>query len=201
MTIRALLLISFVSLCPQSITAQPLDSLRHLLEGINDTGLSYRRHVMKTIQKYGASSSQMDSLNNLIIHFDKESLVTVTAIIEKYGWLGKSQVGYNGNKAIFFTIQHSEIKYMDKYLPLLKKSARQGESDKGDVALMIDRIRVSYNKPQLYGTQYTYNEKEGKYNIYPIKDIKHVNKRRKSVGLNPLEESFEAGNYTILQKY
>ncbi|MEO6540026.1 MAG: DUF6624 domain-containing protein, partial [Ferruginibacter sp.] len=42
-------------------------------------------------------------------------------------------------------------------------------------------------KEQIYGSQVKMND-AGKYEFFPIKDERNVNKRRASVGLQPLEE-------------
>ena len=52
---------------------------------------------------------------------------------------------------------------------------------------MTDRIAVFENKPQLYGTQFDWDEK-GELSPNLIDDLKKVNQRRKSIGLNSIEE-------------
>ena len=43
-------------------------------------------------------------------------------------------------------------------------------------------------KKQIYGTQLTWNEKTGRYELYPIEDEEHVDLLRASVGLQPIAE-------------
>jgi hypothetical protein len=55
------------------------------------------------------------------------------------------------------------------------------------LALLEDRILTNQGKEQIYGSQVRTND-AGKYEFYPIMDETNVNKRRASVGLQPLEE-------------
>jgi len=77
----------------------------------------------------------------------------------------------------------------EKYLPLLKKAASKEDARPADVAMLEDRVLVKRGKKQVYGTQLRSGpETGGKLVLEPIKDEKHVDKRRASVGLMPLKE-------------
>ena len=128
----------------------------------------------------------MDSLNALILHFDSTSLITVSDIIEKYGWPGTSQVGEKANGALYLTIQHAQDNSLrEKYFPFLQASAKSGESRLADVATMKDRILVDKGKRQLYGTQYKHID--GQRVLLPTRNMNGLHKRRKKVGLEELK--------------
>ncbi len=48
-------------------------------------------------------------------------------VIEEYGYPGKSLVGPSNMGTAFLVIQHSNQEVQEKYLPLLKQAADDGE--------------------------------------------------------------------------
>ncbi|MCU0390905.1 MAG: hypothetical protein MUE81_07290 [Thermoflexibacter sp.] len=164
------------------------DSLKRELEIIYLADQAPRRVVNQIVQKYGFDSPQLDSLNRLIRQTDSLNQVKVMSIIDRYGWLGKSQVGDLGNQTLFLVIQHAALTIQERYLPLLKNSVNIDESNAYDLVLMEDRILVSQGKKQLYGSQVRRNPQTNLYEVLPIEDEKNVDKRRKKIGLESLAE-------------
>jgi hypothetical protein len=110
----------------------------------------------------------------------------MSQIIDKYRWPTISKFGSQAAQYSFLIIQHADLATQKKYFPLLEKAARQGEASLANVAMMKDRILVREGKAQLYGTQLS-----GMNNLlmlYPIEDEANVDKRRKEMGLEPLDE-------------
>jgi len=141
---------------------------------------------MPIVKEFGFDSRQMDSLNSKISEFDSISLHFVIAIIDQYGWLGKKKIGNTGNQALFLVIQHAPNNATrKKYFPLLEQSAKEGLSERSDMATMKDRILVQDGQPQIYGTQS--RMVNGKLDPFPIADPDGVNKRRRKVGLNKMK--------------
>ncbi|HKR07365.1 MAG TPA: DUF6624 domain-containing protein [Bacteroidia bacterium] len=124
---------------------------------------------------------------SFINYIDSCNLVQVEALINKYGWLGKSFVGGRGNQAVFLVIQHADLATQKKYFPLLEQSVAEGESRASDMAMLQDRIMMREGKNQIYGSQVVFS-KTGEQVFYPIEDEKNVNLRREKVGLQPIEE-------------
>ena len=58
------------------------------------------------------------------------------------------------------------------------------------MAYLTDRIAVFENKPQRYGTQFDWDQ-NGELSPNRFDDLEKVNKRRKSIGLNSIEEQTE----------
>jgi hypothetical protein len=125
---------------------------------------------------------------NYVRQIDSSNLVQIEALINKYGWLGKSFVGSGGNTALFAVIQHADPDVQEKYFPLLQRSVADGESNAYDMAMMQDRILMRREKKQVYGSQVVQNKTTGAWEFYPIEDEKNVNARRSKVGLPPIEE-------------
>src|SRR5690606_31454047 len=107
---------------------------------------------------------------------------------------GKTLVGEQLSHAAFLVLQHADLESQEKYLPLLKDAAEQGELRKSYLPLMIDRIRVKKDQPQLYGTQFFYNEK-GEIDFFPIEEKEGLVKRRVEMGLETFDDYLKRIGY------
>lgn len=118
-------------------------------------------------------------------HIDSSNLVFIENIFKQYGYPGKSLVGQKTNEVAWYVIQHSpKIK---QYFFVIKEAAKKKELPFKLVAMMEDRLLMEQGKEQIYGTQGTCRQiKNGQKEcfIWPIKDPKNVNKRRKEAGLD-----------------
>lgn len=147
-----------------------------------------RKNYQTIFKQYGWKSTQMDSLWKRINYFDSINLIKVKNIIDTYGWLGQDEVGQQGASTIFLVIQHSDSLTQLKYVPKMREAVKNGKAQPQNLALLEDRILTNQGKPQIYGSQVRLNEKTGKNEFFPIMDEPNVNKRRASVGLQPLED-------------
>jgi len=111
------------------------------------------------------------------------------AIIERYGWPGKSLVGEEGADAAWLILQHAigRPELLRKCLPHLKGAAKRGEADPAHAAYLEDRICFFERRPQHYGTQFDWDE-EGNLSPWLLEDPEKVDENRSSVGLEPLAE-------------
>ena len=179
--ISLLCLIVLFSFSPE-ISAQSFDLAKRKLEHYAIQSIKLRSQVYKTIEEHGMESAEMDSLDQRIANLDSLTLREIDFYLNEYGWLGKSLVGAEANQALFLLIQHAGDPEVRKvYLPLLKKSVDEGESNAADWATMLDRVLVDQGLPQKYGTQYRIQD--GKKVYFPIEEEENLNKRRRSVGL------------------
>jgi hypothetical protein len=165
----------------------------YALAGEND----YRRPLDTVIQKYGANSPQVDSLEDNMAKADSLNLILVRSILDKYGWLGPDIIGGNGSSTLFAVIQHADLApgVQEKYLPYLRRAVEKGDADPSDLALLEDRILVGQHKPQLYGSQIKTND-QGVSAPFPIADSSHVDSRRAKMGLGPLKYYVQLFNPT-----
>ncbi len=118
---------------------------------------------------------------------DSLCLIKAEAIIQQYGYPGKSLVGESRQDVIWLIIQHAPLEKQEKYLPLIETAAQKGDLQKSAWAMLLDRIRMDKGQPQVYGSQLVYDEAKG-WKFHEIEDEANVNKRRAEVGLGPLEE-------------
>jgi len=119
---------------------------------------------------------------------DRENLIKVVSLIEKCGMPNLDNVEPEQMSTIWLVFQHSDNYHRKKYLPILKKSAENGDIRKSQIALLEDRILMMDGKPQIYGSQITRNSESGEWMIYDLNEPESVDKRRAEVGLKPLNE-------------
>ena len=109
------------------------------------------------------------------------------AIIAVHGWPGAALVGIDGASAAWRILQHAigEPALLRACLPLLEAC---NDVDPGQVAMLVDRIRVFEGRPQLYGTQFDWSD-DGPWMapMGEVEDPAAVDERRKAVGLPPIE--------------
>jgi hypothetical protein len=113
-------------------------------------------------------------------------------IINEIGYPTTDKVGKEASEAAWLVIQHSigQPQFMKSCMELLKNAVSENKADRKNLAYLTDRIAVFEGNPQLYGTQFDW-DKNGELKPNLFDDLKKVNQRRKSIGLNTLEEQTE----------
>ena len=176
----------------------PQDSiLKNNLETIRMKDQVFRLILPEIEMIFGKDSEELNYIWELMHSQDSINELAVGNIIEEYGWLGENRVGTMANQSLWLVIQHAPLETQDKYLPYLQESVELGESEGWYLAFLEDRILMRKGEKQIYGSQSTFNKETGKFHIYPIKDHKNVNERRKNIGLEPLEEYAEKNGYVL----
>jgi len=151
----------------------------------------YRGRIASLDKLKSLSGSDADTLQSLWgkqTPLDSSILTRLEQIIEQYGWPTLSAVGQAGSSSAWMIIQHADLPVQEKYFPLMLEQAERGELLWRNLALTVDRIRVRKGEPQVYGSHPRRNPDTMEWEVYPIEDEMNVNKRRKEVGLGPLEE-------------
>jgi len=162
--------------------------LKEKLDGVFVKDQMLRGLYRSAEEKYGRGSAEIKYFCKLIASEDKANAIEILKIIEERGWVGISLVGEKANNTLWLVVQHAGLDIQKKYLPLLKESVKKGESTGNQLALLEDRILMREGKPQIYGSQITQNMKTGKMEVYKVEEPEYVNKRRKEVGLGPIED-------------
>lgn len=162
--------------------------LKAQLENIYVRDQTLRQLYTEAEEKFGGGSDEMNYFWQLVSDQDSINELEVVKILEERGWVGRSQVGGQANMALWLVIQHAPLEVQEKYLPLLKKSVLEGESQGSHLAMLEDRILMFNQKPQTYGSQIVTDDITGKMKVYEIREPEYVNQRRKEVGLGPIED-------------
>ena len=158
------------------------------LDSIRIDDQIYRSQIEKVKSAFGMESTQMKDLVTLINRQDSINLIKVEQIVKSNGWMGKEQVGDNGNTTLFLVIQHADLASQLRYLPIIEAAARNGKVKSASLALLQDRVLMRQGKKQLYGSQLNTNRYTGKYYVYEMEDPSNVDKRRFDVGLPPMKQ-------------
>ena len=113
-------------------------------------------------------------------------------ILDQHGWPGVPQVGAAGAAAAWLIAQHAiaQPAFLRRVLNLLKPAAERGDVPAVQVAMLEDRIRSFEGRPQLYGTQFDWDE-QGRMSPLPFDDAARVDARRREIGLEPLAEAVQ----------
>ena len=140
----------------------------------------------------GASRERVEmEVWNLQRTIDLSNLLFIETVFKKYGYPGKTLVDTPTNEVAWYVIQHSEK--IPQYFEMIKKAGIKKELPFTLVAMMEDRYLMNRHKEQIYGTQVTCRQAKTGINecfIWPIKDAKNVNERRKTAGFkSTVEES------------
>ncbi len=114
---------------------------------------------------------------------------TLQQIMDQIGYPTVAKVGEEASQAAWLIIQHAigQPAFMKKSAELLEQAVAAKEANPIALAYLSDRIAVFEGKPQLYGTQFDWDE-QGELNPNPVDDVHKVNHRRDALGLNTLEE-------------
>jgi hypothetical protein len=145
-----------------------------------------RMKIDSIVRHYGPTSPQLHDLWKRINHYDSMNLAKVRNILDNYGWPGVDTIGPEGSTAIFLVIQHAQLETQEKYVPLMRKAVARGVAPAHDLAMLEDRILTRMGKRQRYGSQIGFDSVYNKYYVLPLEDPDNVDKRRISVGLQPL---------------
>jgi hypothetical protein len=156
--------------------------LRQTLLRMEEEDERVRAELAATGELFAGYASRMEEVHRRNAH-------ALAAIIEQHGWPGKSLVGEDGAHAAWLVLQHA-IGFPElqrKSLPMLWEAIARGEIEPAHAAYLEDRIRYFERRPQLYGTQFDWNE-DGVLVPWQIEEPERVDELRRSVGLEPLAE-------------
>lgn len=115
-------------------------------------------------------------------------------VFEKYGFVGFDLVGEEGSQNFWLMVQHSDKNpnFQKEVLQKMKIEVGKGNADPSSYGMLVDRVKLNTGSKQVFGTQVTYNMETGQAYPKSLEDSLHVNQRRKSIGLEPLEEYLNA---------
>ena len=152
---------------------------------LQNDDLALRDKLVQNGQLFDGYNKEMEALHN-------RHAEILNNIIDKIGYPTVEKVGREANEAAWLVIQHSigQPEFMKKCAVLLEKAVAENQADAKQLAYLTDRITGFEGEAQLYGTQFDWDA-GGEMSPKPFDDIEKVNRRRKTVGLNTLEEQTE----------
>ncbi|MCC2956678.1 hypothetical protein LK542_13755 [Massilia sp. IC2-477] len=132
-------------------------------------------------RKASVDPAEKERIENAILATDEKNQAELDRLIDRCGWPGRLD-NKRAARSAFFIIQHAELPYQLKYLPVIQAANRRGEISNEYLAWLVDRTLVRQGKPQRYGTESDF----GSGKLAPVEDGKSLNKRRRAIGLPPL---------------
>lgn len=129
-----------------------------------------------------------EELWTVVQDIDNQNTQKLKTIVSQYGWPGFSLVGLNGASAMWLLVQHQDqhIDFQKQCLELLKMAVDKHEAAPQSLAYLTDRVNMNTGESQIYGTQWI--QKDGKFCLYPVENIEHLDERRLQMGLNTIDE-------------
>jgi len=147
-----------------------------------------RGEFAKIYRDKGPGNKEFDSINKLMGYKDSINLIKVIKILDEKGWVGKNVVGSQANQTLFLVIQHSDLKYQQKYLPMMRDAVKKGNANPSSLALLEDRVSLREGRKQIYGSQIGRDKETKMYYVSSLEDPDNVDVRRANVGLQPIAE-------------
>ncbi|MGQ8338973.1 DUF6624 domain-containing protein [Sunxiuqinia sp. A32] len=149
---------------------------------LKNADLEYRKMLIENGQLGKGYDEEMAKIHT-------ENTKILNEIIDTIGYPTTGKVGKEASESAWMVIQHSiaQPDFMRKCAELLKNAVAENKADQKNLAYLTDRIAVFEDKPQLYGTQFDWDI-NGELTPNHFDDLTKVNQRRKSIGLNSLEE-------------
>jgi len=141
------------------------------------------------VRNLGSGSPVVTALRRMQALQNEKNLAELEALLDSKGWPEKSQVGSDASEAAFYVLQHANTAAQKKYIKLFEEACIKNEGNWQQYALLFDRMRITQNLPQKYGTHAILdNRTTGELILYPLEDENRVDEWRKEKGLEPLNE-------------
>ena len=150
--------------------------IRHELMSVQQAYIAEQRtELIDSIVMLVAEQDRADSLNR----------VAVDSLLQN-GW--PEGLSEHSNRTIWLIIDHADVEYQERYLPLIEQQAVRGTISPSDYATLLDRVNVRRQRPQRFGTQTGYKQRDDEVFtfVYPIEDIDALDSLRLSVGLDSM---------------
>lgn len=142
------------------------------------------------IKKYNVSEKELIALDDYKTHVDIENQKKLKEIISQHGFPTKKLVGKDGMEAVFHIIQHAgnDQEWQAARLQEVENAVKIGDMEMKNYVYLYDRIKLHANLPQRWGTQFsTVKKKENLVILHTVEDTENLDKRRKEVGLEPID--------------
>ena len=149
------------------------------------------RHELMRVQRAFIAEQRAELVDSIVMLVEEEertdslNRVVVDSLLQN-GW--PEGLSEQSNQTIWLIIDHGDVEYQERYLPLIEQQAMRGTISPSDYATLLDRVNVRRQRPQRFGTQTGYKQRDGEVFtfVYPIEDVDALDSLRLSVGLDSL---------------
>ena len=149
------------------------------------------RHELMKVQRAFIADQRDELVDSIVMLVEEEertdslNRVVVDSLLQN-GW--PEGLSEQSNQTIWLIIDHGDVEYQERYLPLIEQQAMRGIISLADYATLSDRVNVRRQRPQRFGTQTGYKQRDGEVFtfVYPIEDVDALDSLRLSVGLDSM---------------
>jgi hypothetical protein len=161
------------------------DEIAKTIVSLKKSDLQLRNDLINKGKLFDGYNREMEKLHNI-------NAMILNNVIDQIGYPTIDKVGNEASEAAWLVIQHSisQPAFMRMCRDLLENAVCEKKADPIHLAYLTDRIAVYEGKPQLYGTQFDWDE-NGELSPRLYDDLIKLNQRRESIGLNRLEDQTE----------
>lgn len=160
------------------------------------------RHELMRVQRAFIAEQRTELVDSIVMLVEEEertdslNRVLVDSLLQN-GW--PEGLSEQSNQTIWLIIDHGDVEYQERYLPLIEQQAMRGTISLADYATLSDRVNVRRQRPQRYGTQTGYKQRDGEVFtfVYPIEDIYALDSLRLSVGLDSMHHYLRQVSETL----
>lgn len=149
------------------------------------------RHKLMAVQRAYISEQRAELIDSIVMLVEEEERTdsinqTIVDSLLQNGW--PEGLSDESNNTIWLIIDHGDVDYQERYLPLIEQQVSRGTIKASDYATLSDRVNVRRQRPQRYGTQTGYKQRDGEVFtfVYPIENIAALDSLRLSVGLDSM---------------
>lgn len=144
-------------------------------------------HDLETRERLAADGGLFDGCHPEMRAVHEANAGELAAIVAEVGWPTARLAGEDGAEAAWLVAQHAIglPRFQRECLALLQAAVAAGEAPAWQAAMMLDRNLTFEGRPQVYGTQFDWDD-DGRMSPRPIDDHGGVDRRRAEVGLEPL---------------
>lgn len=120
---------------------------------------------------------------------DAESTVWLKEVLRQRGWPSTNRSDAELSSNAWLLAQHADARPAVQACILdLIGQQQSTPAEARNSAYLTDRVRLGQGLPQVYGTQVSYDDVQGKATLRPLENPAQVNARRAKIGLEPIED-------------
>ncbi len=144
---------------------------------------AYKLHVPPRVQG-AAAELERTKAREAVVANDHLLQGELDDLVARCGWPTTSGYGDKAPQYASIIVQHADLAYQERYLPIMQAAAAAGELPLRMVENLEDRILQRNNLPHRYGSQLT--DVDGVLTVYAMEDPQHVDERRAKMDMIPV---------------
>ncbi|RAJ85568.1 hypothetical protein CLV59_102273 [Chitinophaga dinghuensis] len=143
-------------------------------------------------RKEGLQSPQIAAIERQVKKDDSVYMKTIIEILSDAAFVAHypsvERIGKKGNELVWMLLQRADYQTQQKYWPEMAVFTYFNKSEEPNLAKLSDEMCVHIGQKQHYGCLFVpVPGSTNEFQFLDIEDVEHVNERRNSKGLPPLE--------------